>query len=250
MIEFLGYSFQPQSFAILSTVGVLIGLSKTGVKGTSMLAVPLLATVFGGKASSGVMLPALILADIIGVSYYHRHAQFNYLWKLMPWTIMGVLSGTYLGQYIDDELFKDVMGGIVIISLAVMIWLERSGKEKIPDYWWFAGLMGIIAGFTTMVGNLAGTAMAIYLLSMRLPKNQFIGTTAWFFIAVNVFKVPFHVWSWETITLNSFLLDLTLLPFIGIGALLGIKTVKLIPDNNYRWFVIGMTAIAVVFMVL
>jgi len=84
---------------------------------------------------------------------------------------------------------------------------------------------------------------------MRLPKNEFIGTGAWFFIAVNVFKVPFHIWSWETITLNSFLLDLTLLPFIGIGALLGIRLVKLIPNKNYRWFVIGMTALAVVFMV-
>jgi len=161
MIDFFGYSFQLQSLVTLSIVGMLIGLSKTGVKGTSMLAVPLLASVFGGKASSGIMLPALILADIIGVSYYHRHAQFNYLWKLMPWAIIGVLAGTYLGQDIDDELFKNIMAGIITISLIVMIWLEKSDKETIPDYWWFAALMGVIAGFTTMVGNLAGTAMAI-----------------------------------------------------------------------------------------
>ncbi len=210
----------------------------------------MLAIVFGGRTSSGVMLPALILADIIGVIYYHKHAQFNYLWKLLPWTILGVLAGTYFGQSIDDELFKTIMSVIIIVSLVVMIWLEKAGKDVIPDYWWFAAIMGTTAGFTTMVGNLAGTAMAIYLLSMRLPKNEFIGTVAWFFICVNIFKVPFHIWAWETITWQSFQLDLTLIPFIGLGAFVGIKLVKKIPEKNYRWFIIGMTAIAAVVILL
>ena len=237
-----------EHYLILGTVGILIGLSKVGIKGTGMLAVPLLAIIFGGKSSSGIMLPALIIADIIGVIYYHRHAQFSLLWKLVPWTIAGILLGTYYGQMIDDQAFKSIMAVIIIISLVVMVLMERMGSEAIPNYWWFAGLMGITAGFTTMVGNLAGTTMSIYLLSMRMPKNQFIGTAAWFFIAVNLFKVPFHIWAWETITWDSFILDLTLVPFIAIGAVLGIWIVKQLTNTYYRWFIIAMTAIAGIVM--
>lgn len=250
MINIFSYELSYTFFGLFLLTGVLVGMAKTGVHGAGMIAVPLLAVVFGGKNSSGLMLPLLIMADVFGVTYYHRHAESKYLWKLLPWTIAGVLLGTYVGDNIDDDMFRLIMGVIIFLSLGVMIWMEKGQKDKVPDYWWFAGIMGVLAGFTTMVGNLAGSAMALYLLSMRMPKNQFIGTAAWFFMCVNLFKVPFHIWSWETISLNSFLLDLTVLPFIAIGAFLGIKIIKQIPEKGFRWFIIIMTAVAAVFMII
>jgi len=92
--------------------------------------------------------------------------------------------------------------------------------------------------------------MALYLLSMRLPKNEFIGTAAWFFMIVNLFKIPFHVFAWETITLDSFLLDLTSIPAVALGAFVGITIVKKIPEQYYRWFIIATTALAALMMVL
>jgi len=111
-------------------------------------------------------------------------------------------------------------------------------------------LCGVAGGFTSMIGNLAGSVMAIYFLSMRLPKNSFIGTTAWFFMVINWFKIPFHVWMWKTITWDSFLLDLTMLPLIILGAFLGVWIVKRLSEFTYRWFIIGMTMIAALLMVL
>jgi uncharacterized membrane protein YfcA len=111
-------------------------------------------------------------------------------------------------------------------------------------------LMGLLGGITTMIGNLAGSVMALYLLSMRLPKNEYIGTAAWFFLAINVFKVPFHVFSWQSIDVNSFLLNLICLPFIALGAWCGIGLVKRIPEKHYRWLVIGMTGAASILMLL
>lgn len=131
-----------------------------------------------------------------------------------------------------------------------MVWLERGRKEAVPDHPWFARLTGIAGGFTSMVGNLAGSVMAVYCLSMRLPKNEFIGTTAWFFMVINWFKIPFHVFAWETINLNTFLLDLTTIPFIALGGFLGILIVRKLAEQTYRWFVIGMTVIAGIFMFL
>lgn len=250
MITILSYELSQTDIIIFSLVALFVGMAKTGVHGAGMVAVPMLAAVFGGQASAGLLLPMLSLADIFGVVYYHRHASWKHLKILFPWAALGVIAGTITGTYINDEVFKMIMAGIIIVSVGIMIWLERGHKEDIPDYKWFAIVMGIAGGFTSMVGNLAGSVMAVYLLSMRLPKNTYIGTTAWFFMVVNWFKIPFHIFSWHTITVKSFLLDLTSLPAIAIGAWLGIAIVKRIPETIYRWFIIVMTLIAAVYMLI
>lgn len=248
MHDVFSYSLSYQNISLLLFAAFLIGMAKTGVHGVGMLTVPMMALVFGGKISSGLVLPMLIMADLFAVRYYHRHANWRFLIKLFPSAMVGVLIATLIGNYIDDEFFKQIMAIIIFVSLGIMIWMESLNNDKIPDYMWFAILMGMLGGITTMIGNLAGSVMALYLLSMRLPKNEYIGTAAWFFLVINVYKVPFHVWSWETISLNSFYLNLLCLPFIALGAYAGIKTVKRIKDTHYRWFVIGMTGIAAVFM--
>jgi uncharacterized membrane protein YfcA len=248
MIELFNYSLSYQTLSFVFLVAFFVGMAKTGVHGISMLAVPLLAVIFGGKASTGLMLPMLIMADLFAVKYYHRHANWSYLIKLFPSAACGVLVGTWLGNQVDDQAFRLLMSGIIFVSLGVMIWMEKANKQSIPDYTWFALLMGFVGGVSTMIGNLAGPIMGLYLLSMRLPKNEYIGTAAWFFLVINLFKVPFHIYSWESIDTDSFMLNLISLPFIAIGAVMGFYIVKRIPDKQYRWFVIGMTSIAAVFM--
>ena len=229
--------------SLILLIGFMVGLAKAGIHGTTLLSVPLLALMFGGKASSGLMLPMLIMADIFAVHHYHRHANWQFLIKLFPAAVVGVLLGTWLGEKIDDALFVQIMAAIIFISVGLMIWLERN-KTKVPDYTWFAVGTGTLGGFTTMVGNLAGSVMAVYLLSMRLPKNVFIGTAAWFFLVINLFKVPFHVFVWETITWDSFKLNLMTLPVIIAGVYTGIWLVKKISEQHYRWLVIVMTLVA------
>lgn len=234
--------------SLLAVIAIFVGMSKTGVHGAGMMVVPMLASVFGGQASSGILLPILCLADLMGVWYYHRHASWPHLKKLLPWAAVGIIIGTGVGEIIDDQLFKTIMGGVIITSLGLMLWLEHGHREDIPEYKWFAALMGIVAGFTSMIGNLAGSVMAVYFLSMRLPKNSFIGTTAWFFLVINLFKVPFHIFWWNTITLNTFLLDLTTLPLIALGAIVGVWIIKKLEEKVYRWFIIGMTFLAALMM--
>ena len=248
MIELFSYSLSLSSLLLLLGAAFLIGMAKTGVSGVSMFSVPIMALIFGGKDSSGLMLPMLIMADLFAVYYYHRHANWHYLIKLFPSAAVGVVIGTVIGEQIDDELFKTIMAVIIFASLAIMIWMEKAGKQAIPDYLWFAIVMGLLGGITTMVGNLAGTIMAVYLLSMRLPKNEYIGTGAWFFLVINVFKVPFHVFAWETITPQSLMLNVSALPLIALGAYCGIKIVSRISDTYYRYFILAMTAVAALFM--
>ena len=227
---------------------LLIGMAKTGVQGAGMLAIPLLALVFGARVSAGLILPTLILADILAVLYYRRHADWSILWRLFPWAGLGIMAGTWLGAGIDDATFARLMGFIICASLALMILLERADRERLPRAPWITVLMGLAGGFTTMVGNLAGPIMALYLLSARLPKNVYIGTSAWFFLIVNLFKVPFHVLFWETISFSSLALNVAGLPMIALGAMTGIWIVKRFSENSYRWFIIATTALAALLM--
>lgn len=227
--------------------GLLVGVSKMGIAGMGLVVIPTLAHIFGGKVSTGILLPVLVMADLIAVKYYNRHAEWKYLWRLLPWTIAGILLGLYVGDQISDAQFKKVLSVLVLISIVLMLWQNRKKEQiTIPDYWWLAGLTGLAAGFATMVGNAAGPLMAIYLLAMRMPKNEFIGTAAWFFLIINIFKIPLHIIFWGTITKETFFLDLNLIPVILVGAILGLFVVKKIPEKAYRVFIIITTIISAV----
>ena len=230
--------------AMLSAV--VIGLSKAGIKGISVLFVALMAYAFGGKASTGIVLPMLIFADIFAVIYYNRHTQWKYIVRLMPWMVFGVLIGVWVGKDIPEEIFKRGMAIIILGSVIMMYWWDRKKDKTVPTQLWFAGLMGFAAGFTTMVGNLAGAFANIFFLAMRLPKDQFIGTAAWLFFIINIFKLPFHIYVWETISMETFPVNLRLAPGILLGIVLGIWMVRRIKDYQYRQFILVMTAIGAI----
>ncbi len=239
----------PLNWFLFLLCGILIGMAKTGLSGAGIVIVPIMAGIFGGKLSVGIVLPLLIFADIFAVNYYHRHANWRYVFLALPWALLGVGIATFYGNSIDDEQFKTLLAIIILGGIVLMLWQDFGLKSKtIPDKWWFAAVLGLGSGFTTMIGNAGGPIMSLYLLSMRLPKNAFIGTAAWFFFLINLLKVPFHVFSWETITVQTLMIDLIALPTILIGVVVGIKLVKLFPEKAYRYFIIGSTALSALFL--
>ncbi len=230
---------------LLAVSAMFIGMSKVGVPGISMIVVPTLAIIFGGKASTGILLPILMMADLFGVAFYHRHAQWRYFWKLLPWALIGIGIALWVGKVVNDELFKNLIAILVFGSIGLMLWKDRrKGTDFLPDTLWFAASMGILGGFATMIGNVAGPILAIYLLAMHLPKNSFIGTGAWFFLVVNFLKFPLHIFVWKTITWNTLTIDLMLLPAIAIGAFLGVILIKKISEKTYRTAVIVITVLS------
>ena len=210
-----------------------IGMAKTGLGGLGMVVVPVMANIFGAKSSTGILLILLILADFFGVRYYHMHADIRQLVKLIPSTIFGILTGVLIGDILSDVDFQFLLGAVIISGALIMVI-----KVDIKENNLFSIAVGFLGGFITMIGNAAGPIMSIYFLSMGFDKNKFIGTAAWFFLFVNLFKVPMHVFIWKTIDLNILLFDLSLFPFILVGAVIGVWIVKKIPERPYKIFVI------------
>jgi uncharacterized membrane protein YfcA len=231
------------ALAIIS--GMVIGMSKAGLNGLTLMFIPLMALSFGGKASTGLLLPMLCVGDVFAVSWYRRHAEWQYLLKLLPSALVGIAAGVAVGGSLSDNSFRFLLGGIIMVLLGLMIWQDVQKKQThYPHAWWFAVLAGLAAGFTTMVGNAAGAITSIYLLSMRLPKNAFIGTAAWFFLIVNLLKVPLQVLFWKNISAASLTFDAIMVPAIAVGAVIGILAAGKIPERAYRVFVMVMTGVA------
>lgn len=244
-MDFIPVELTTSDWILFFLCGLLIGLAKTGLSGAGLLIVPVMAKVFGGRPSVGIVLPMLIIADIYAVWYYNRHAEWKHIFKLLPWALAGITAGLITGKQINDNQFKQLIAILVIIGIVLMVWQDfRKKKDAISHYWLFSASLGLAGGFATMVGNAAGPIMAIYLLSMRLPKNQYIGTGAWFFFIINLTKVPLHIFVWKTIHLQSVTLNLISLPTILIGAVSGVYLVKLFPEEIYRGFIIVSTLVS------
>ncbi|HOI48150.1 MAG TPA: TSUP family transporter, partial [Prolixibacteraceae bacterium] len=95
-------------WVLLAVCAIFVGMSKVGVPGVSLITIPVLAFIFGGKPSTGILLPMLMLADLFGVGYYHRHARWNYLVRLFPWAFAGLAVGLWVGEIVSDEWFKNI----------------------------------------------------------------------------------------------------------------------------------------------
>ena len=239
------FSLSVIDWVLIVFCAMLIGMSKTGIPGVSMIVVPTLALIFGGKQSTGVLLPILIMADVFAVIYYHRHAEWKHLLRALPWAVAGLLLALWIGNMVNDEQFKRIIAITVFVSVALMIWKDYGTKREFtPDNWWFAAMMGIIGGFATMIGNVAGPIFAIYLLALHLNKKSFIGTTAWFFFIINLSKFPLQVFVWKNINFNTLTIDILVFPAIALGAWVGIVLVKRIPEKAYKWFVIVITVLS------
>lgn len=233
---------------LLSLGAFFLGLSKAGLKGVEMLNVTIMALVLGGKASTGVVLPLLCLGDVLAVRYYNRHVQWNHFWKLVPWMVLGILAGVFLGKDMDEATFRKIMAAFIILIVVSMVVMEAKKNLSIPGNKLFVGSVGFLSGIATMIGNLAGPLANIYFLAMRLPKNEFIGTAAWFFLVMNFFKLPLQTFVWKNITPHTLLIDLVVLPALIGGFWLGVKIVGMIKDDSYRKLVMILTFIGAVFI--
>jgi len=225
----------------------LVGFSKTGITGFMMPVIPIIASVFGGKESTGVILPLLLIGDIFALYYYNRHTKWSNIRKLLPWTFIGLIFGVIVGNYINDRQFKMIISISVLVCLFTLIYTEKKGESlNVPKSRWFYVLAGIATGFASMIGNAAGPIFSVYLLTMNFKKNDFMGTTAWFFFLINLTKVPLQILFWHNISLKMVILSIGMLPVIAIGALLGMLVIKRINEKYFRYIIIGMTAIAAV----
>ncbi|PLS08416.1 sulfite exporter TauE/SafE family protein [Neobacillus cucumis] len=233
-------------------VGCLIGVAKTAIATLGIFNVTLFVQVFPAKESVGMMLPMLIIGDLFAVIYYRRSVVWKHLFSLIPWVLGGLIIGFFVLWKVNSAQLTLLLGILILVLMVLQICKDFI-HSKINDHFinskWFTYLMGILAGFATMIGNVSGVIMSIYLISKGLPKKEFIGTGAWFYLFVNIIKVPFYI-GLGMITVHSFLFNLWIIPFIFLGSYIGIKIVKFIPQNFFQRIILILGAVGAIKLIL
>ncbi len=221
------------------------GVAKTGVPGLGILSVPLMAQAIEPKAATGVLLPVLMCADILAVITYRKGADWKQIGRLLTWALPGILLGTLFLKSIDPKAMTRLLGWLLLALICLAI-LRRTGKlgdaEKgLPG--WVAPPAGLLGGFTTMVANAAGPVMNLYLLAMRLPKEVFLPTAAWFFFLINWIKVPFGIYA-GVLSFHSLTFSALLFPAALIGGVLGRNIAKKIDQKLFETLAWALTIAA------
>lgn len=242
-------TFEDWCYLLIGAFG--IGVAKSGLSGVSMVHVIVFAWVFGARLSTGVLLPLLIIGDVCAVYLVGKDVLWNYVRKLLPPALIGVVIGWWLLSWLDERTFKPLIG-LVIVALTCgqlfRMW-RPDLMEKVPNSLWFAWFMGITTGITTMLANAAGPIVALFLLAIALPKMQLVATSAWFFLILNISKVPFSL-NLGLIDQRTLTLNLILAPVVICGLLFGRWIIKKIPQKLFDSLILAFTAVAAIRLIV
>lgn len=223
---------------------LLIGISKTGIGGVGMFGIVLFANVLPARESVGVVLVLLIVSDIVAILVYRRDADWRQLLRIFPWSAAGVILGAIAAGVLPAGPMRVLIGLIIIaLTVAQMVRSRTPAGEPAALPRWLSSTAGLAAGFTTMVANAGGPLMTIYLLAQRLPKITFVGTTAWYFFCMNLFKLPFSL-QLGIVSAQTFRVSAGLMPFAILGALLGKRLVTSIDQALFERIALVLTLIA------
>lgn len=230
---------------VLGATGV--GVSKSGLAGVSMVHVLVFAFVFGAKSSTGILLPLLIVGDVCAVWLLGRDVVWSYVRRLLPPALVGIVFGWLMLDRLDEATFRPLIGTIILVlSIGQLLRMWRQGLfANVPHSRWFVWMMGILTGVTTMLANAAGPVVALYLLAIALPKTPLIATGAWFFLILNLSKVPLSM-NLGLIDGSTLLLNAILAPCVLAGLLAGRWIVRRISQQIFDSFLLVFTALAAI----
>jgi len=220
------------------------GMSKAGLAGMGLLGVTFMATAVPGKASSGIVLPLLIFADLIAASAFRKDVQWGEIRRLLAPIACGIVLGWLLmWACIPDVAFRPIIGGVTLGMLFLQVVRQRFPQfdKLLPHSRLFAWFAGLLTGSSTMIANAAGPIASAYLIILSLPKSQFVHTMAWLFLIVNISKVPFSV-HLGLINVGSLTLNVCLIPSVLLGLWTGKKLLDRVPQHVFQNIVMCLAA--------
>jgi len=230
---------------VLALCALLIGFSKTAIGGMALIAVVLTSQVVATKDSTAVVLVMLLVGDLVATWTYRHDVDWRLIARLIPPVLVGIGAGAIFLNWVDGPTLKRTMGVIILVLLVLGLFPDKLAAHRPSVGMAYGGL----AGFTTMVANGGGPPMNLYLLARKYDKLRFLGTTAWFFFAVNLIKVPFSI-AGGILRPDTALLGAVLAPLVLVGTWIGRSTIKRINQATFEKLVTAFVAVAAVYLLL
>jgi uncharacterized membrane protein YfcA len=235
---------EPTDLILMSIAALCVGLGKAGFSGLGLIAVFIMAELFG-KASVGILLPMLIVADLSVYPMFRKHASWGPVWRLLPPALMGLVAGFFLLDWLPEAWSKPAIGSVILMMVVIQMIRKfcQEPFDRLAHSEGFGYTAGVMAGVATMVANAAGPVFQLYFLSKRAPKMEMIGIGARFFLLINLIKLPF-MGGLNFTTPETLLLNLKFVPIILVGVFFGKHLLGLISQRVFEWMVVGFAILA------
>jgi uncharacterized membrane protein YfcA len=233
-----------------AVAALIVGLSKTAFPGAALVATPIIATIVSGRAIAGTTLPILFAGDIFAVIWYGHHTRWDLLRPMIIAVSFGFAAGAAFFAIVGSSTrpIELVIGTSILVIAAMQTWRMAHRQEPVAPTAATAAVYGSAGGFTTFVANAAGPILNTYLVRLGLGKDELVGTSAWFYFAVNVAKFPVYValGKWSSggafFTRSTLAFDAALFPAVLIGLFSGRRLLHKLPEKG---FLIGVLALSV-----
>lgn len=225
----------PWFIGIAGLAVMFAGISKAGFgSGAAFAAATILALVVEPGLALGIMLPMLMLIDVSSLRPYWGRWALPEARLLILGALPGIALGAALYRVASPDLFRLLIGGVSVGFVAWQLGLKsgwiRLASSRMPD--WMGGLAGVAVGFTTFISHAGGPPAAVFLLTRDLGKTTYQATTVLVFWVLNVVKfVPYAMLG--MFTLETFKINLLLVPFALLGTWLGVKAHHLVPERAF-----------------
>jgi uncharacterized protein len=219
-------------FWVLAIVGVFItGVSKSGFAGgIGVITVPLLTLEIGAIRAAALMLPLLLLMDFFSVRAWWGKQLNEHLKVLLPGSMIGILIGYLLFDYLDDRVLAFVLG--VFSVLFSLYGLMKGAKFRHKTSPLVGRISGLVAGFTSFLAHAGGPPLNYYLIPLKLPRAQYLATAVVFFAAINVAKLlPYAMLG--QINIENLLIALLLAPVAWVGVKVGLQIQARLNDEIF-----------------
>ena len=240
----------PHIWLLLGTAALLVGIAKTAIGGLATISVAIFAFVMPARESTAALLLLLLVGDVYAVMSYRRDCDWSLLRHLIPGVLPGVLLGTLVLGAVDDPTLRRGIGIVLLTLVVLQLALMRADLTAGTGWpWGVRAGTGIAAGFATMVANSAGAVMAIYLVGQGVEKRRFLGTAAWFFLGVNLSKVPFSA-GLGLIDRSMVVQTLVLAPLVIVGGFLGVRLARRLAQTSFDVTVLVASAFSAFVLVL
>ncbi len=241
-----------------SVSAVLFSLAKSGFGGSAgILAVPVMIFACGGEThfALGLLLPMLIAADYVAVVIWWRKWDGRAVLRLMPgaavgiglsWVALWALRGWEVEatEQLTDALLKL---GIGLISLGFVALQAVRALRRTPLTvrltWPRMLLVGAAAGLTSTIAHAAGPVVAMYMLSLALPKGRYVASIALVFWSINHLKLPAYA-HLDMINRDTLGATVLLVPAIAAGAVAGVLLHRRLGQRPFTGVVYTLLAIA------
>lgn len=219
-------------------LGLGAGFSKLGIP-TALVFSPLLASLYGGKTSAGIIIIPVVISDFTMLYLYGKELDLKILKKILPMTMLGIIAAVFFGNNISDEFFKKSMG-VIILAIGILTLL----KSLNVNFSKLSHIFGFLGGFSSFIGNVSGPLMSIYLLNINLDKEKFYGTRTWFYFIVNFSKLILYFFFLKNVNFFTISRGVYAIPTTFIGIFIGRYIVGKMNQNVFEKFIVIVSIIS------